>query len=263
MHEMSLCEGILQVIEAESVKQGFSRVNNLWLEIGELAGVEIEALEFCFDAVKRGSLAADEMEKRFARIEPVDSYDAIADADFVIEAVFENMDVKKEVFGLLDGAVKDGAVLATNSSALDIDEIAASTKRPEVVLGTHFFSPANVMKLLEIVRGDQTAPQTIIAAMELGRRIGKTVAVCGNCYGFLANRSRHPFGIESTSLLLEGATPEQVDRGDVRIRLPGRTVRGQRHRRHRCGVHGAPDEEGRRPRKLSAQPGRRPPLRDG
>ena len=102
--------------------------------------------------------------------------------------------------------------MATNSSALSIDTIAGFTKRPSDVLGTHFFSPANVMKLLEIVRGDATAPDVITTAMDLGRRIDKTVAVCGNCYGFVANRSRAPFGIETSALLLEGASPSQVDR---------------------------------------------------
>ncbi|MBT6274455.1 MAG: hypothetical protein HOI95_10005, partial [Chromatiales bacterium] len=163
-------------------------------------------------SAKRGSISAEEMEARFGRIEGVQEYEALAECDFVIEAVFEDMDVKKEVFGALDAVMKPGAILATNSSALSIDEIAAHTSRPADVIGTHFFSPANIMKLLEIVRGDETAPDVIVTAMELGRRIDKTVAVCGNCYGFLANRSRHPFGIEATALLLEGATPEQVDR---------------------------------------------------
>jgi len=163
-------------------------------------------------SVKRGSLAADAMEARFARIEPVSEYEALADADFVIEAVFESMDVKKEVFTRLDAVLRDGAVLASNTSALDMDALAAVTRRPEDVVVTHFFSPANVMKLLEIVRGEKTAADVIVTAMDLARRIGKTAAVCGNCYGFVANRSRGPFGIESGHLLLEGATPEQVDR---------------------------------------------------
>ena len=121
------------------------------------------------------------------------------------------MDVKREVFQELDRVMREGAILATNSSALSIDEIASFTNRPADVLGTHFFSPANIMKLLEIVRGDATAPDVIATAMELGRTIDKVPAVCGNCYGFLANRSRAPFGIESASLILEGASPAQVD----------------------------------------------------
>lgn len=162
-------------------------------------------------SVKRGSITAEQMEARFGRIQPVTEYEALADCDFVIEAVFENMDVKREVFQELDRVMREGAILATNSSALSIDEIASFTNRPADVLGTHFFSPANIMKLLEIVRGDATAPDVIATAMELGRTIDKVPAVCGNCYGFLANRSRAPFGIESASLILEGASPAQVD----------------------------------------------------
>jgi 3-hydroxyacyl-CoA dehydrogenase len=162
-------------------------------------------------SVKRGSITAAEMEARYGRIQQVTEYTDIADCDFVIEAVFEDMNVKHEVFAKLDEVMKPGAILATNSSALSIDGIAAPTSRASDVVGTHFFSPANVMKLLEVVRGEHTAPDVITTAMELGRRIGKVPAVCGNCYGFLANRSRAPFGIESASLILEGASPAQVD----------------------------------------------------
>jgi 3-hydroxyacyl-CoA dehydrogenase len=163
-------------------------------------------------SVKRGSITPEIMAERVARISPVTQYDELADADFAIEAVFEDMDVKESVFKSLDAVMKPGAILATNSSALSIDIIANFTTRPADVCGTHFFSPANVMKLLEIVRGDKTSPDVLQTAMDLGRRIDKTVAVCGNCYGFVANRSRAPFGIECASLLLEGATPAQVDR---------------------------------------------------
>ena len=152
------------------------------------------------------------MAANLSRIEGVSDYAALSDVDFVIEAVFEDMAVKKEVFERLDAVVKDGAILASNTSALDMDAIAAFTRRPEDVIVTHFFSPANIMKLLEIVRGEKTAPDVIATAMDLGRRIGKTVAVCGNCYGFVANRSRSPFGIESGHLLMEGASPLQVDK---------------------------------------------------
>ena len=162
-------------------------------------------------SVKRGSISEQEMQARYGRIQQVSDYEAIGDCDFVIEAVFEDMSVKHEVFGKLDEVMRPGAVLATNSSALSIDEIAAGTSRPADVVGTHFFSPANVMKLLEVVRGEQTASDVIMTAMALGRRIDKVPAVCGNCYGFLANRSRAPFGIESASLILEGASPSQVD----------------------------------------------------
>ena len=111
----------------------------------------------------------------------------------MIEAVFEEMDVKKEVFAKLDAIMKPGALLLSNTSAIDIDAIAAVTKRPQDVAGAHFFSPANVMKLLEVVKGAKTSPQTLAATMKLGRTIGKVSAVAGNCDGFVANRSRAPF----------------------------------------------------------------------
>jgi 3-hydroxyacyl-CoA dehydrogenase len=163
-------------------------------------------------SVKRGSLAQDEMERRLARIEPVAGYDDISQADVVIEAVFEQMDVKKPVFAKLDEVMKPGALLLTNSSALDIDQLAAMTKRPQDVAGAHFFSPANVMKLLEVVRGAKTAPDTLASVMQLGKKIGKISAVAGNCDGFLANRSRAPFNSEMVILLEEGCLPEQVDK---------------------------------------------------
>ena len=163
-------------------------------------------------SVKRGSLAADQVEKRMSLIEPVLNYNAISDADIVIEAVFEEMAVKKEVFSKLDAVMKDGAVLASNTSTLDIDEIASSTKRPADVLGTHFFSPANVMKLLEIVRGKKTAKEEVVTCTALSRILAKVGAVCGNCDGFLANRSRAPFQTEMNILVEEGAKPQQIDK---------------------------------------------------
>jgi 3-hydroxyacyl-CoA dehydrogenase len=171
-------------------------------------------------SVKRGSLAADEMERRFARIQPVQAYEDIADADVVIEAVFEQMDVKKPIFAKLDAVMKPGALLLSNTSALDIDEIAAVTKRPQDVAGAHFFSPANVMKLLEVVRGTNTAPDTLASVMQMGKRIGKLSAVAGNTDGFVANRSRAPFNSEMVILLEEGALPEQVDKVMVDFGYP-------------------------------------------
>jgi 3-hydroxyacyl-CoA dehydrogenase len=171
-------------------------------------------------SVKRGSLAQDEMERRLARIEPVKGYDDIAQCDVVIEAVFEQMDVKKPVFAKLDEVMKPGVLMLTNSSALNIDELAAMTKRPQDVAGAHFFSPANVMKLLEVVRGAKTAPETIASAMQLGKKIGKISAVAGNCDGFLANRSRAPFNSEMVILLEEGCLPEQVDKVMVDFGYP-------------------------------------------
>jgi 3-hydroxyacyl-CoA dehydrogenase len=163
-------------------------------------------------SVKRGSLADDEMNRRLARIHPVAGYDDLSDCDVVVEAVFERMDVKKPVFAKLDEVMQPGAFLFSNTSALDMDELAAVTKRPDYVAGTHFFSPANVMKLLEVVRPSQASPETLLTAMALGRRIGKISAMAGNTDGFVANRSRAPFNSEMVILLEEGCLPEQVDK---------------------------------------------------
>jgi 3-hydroxyacyl-CoA dehydrogenase len=171
-------------------------------------------------SVKRGSLSQEDMDKRMALIEPVETYEAIADCDAVIEAVFEQMPVKKEVFAKLDEKMKPGALLFTNTSALDIDAIAAVTKRPEVVAGTHFFVPANVMRTFEVVDGAKTSPTTLAAAMKLGRDIGKISAYAGNCDGFVANRSRIPFNLEQGLMIEEGALPEQVDKVMVDFGYP-------------------------------------------
>jgi len=171
-------------------------------------------------SVKRGSLKQEEMDRRVPRIHPVERLEDIADSDIVIEAVFEEMPVKKEVFAKLDRIVKPGALLMTNSSALDIDEIASVTKRPELVCGAHFFSPANVMKLLEVVAGAKSAPTTLATAMKMGRDIGKLAAYAGNCDGFVANRSRAPFGTEMVLMAEEGALPEQVDKVMVDFGYP-------------------------------------------
>ena len=152
------------------------------------------------------------MDRRLARIHPVGTFQEIADADVVVEAVFERMDVKQEVFRQLDAIVNKDAFLFSNTSALDMDEIASVTTRPEKVAGTHFFSPANVMKLLEVVRPKAASPETLITAMALGRRIGKISAMAGNTDGFVANRSRAPFNSEMVILLEEGCLPEQVDK---------------------------------------------------
>jgi 3-hydroxyacyl-CoA dehydrogenase len=171
-------------------------------------------------SVRRGSLSDDEMRRRLARIEPVQGYEEIADCDVVIEAVFEELDVKKPVFAKLDEVMKPGALLFTNTSALDIDQLATMTRRPQDVAGTHFFSPANVMKLLEVVRGKASSPQTLATAMQMGRRIGKISAMAGNTDGFVANRSRAPFNTEMGILLEEGCLPEQVDKVMVDFGYP-------------------------------------------
>ncbi len=171
-------------------------------------------------SVKRGSLKEDEMQRRLPRIQPVESLQAISDCDVVIEAVYEEMPVKKEVFAKLDAIMKSSALIFTNSSALNVDELAATTKRPAQVAGAHFFSPANVMKLLEVVVGEKSAPQTIAAAMKLGRSIGKIAVYAGNCDGFVANRSRAPFNTEMVLMAEEGAQPEEIDKVMVDFGYP-------------------------------------------
>jgi len=161
--------------------------------------------------VSRGGLGVDEMERRIGLITGVTEFDAVGSADVVIEAVFEEMDLKKRVFADLDRVAKADAVLATNTSTLDVDEIARATRRPQDVLGMHFFSPANVMRLLEIVRGAETAPDALATAVALGRRIGKVPVTVGVCYGFVGNRMLARRSVEAERLLLEGALPQEVD----------------------------------------------------
>ena len=171
-------------------------------------------------SVRRGSLAQAEMERRLKLIEPVQSFDDIARCDVVIEAVFERIPVKQEVFKKLDEVMKPGALLYTNTSGIDIDIMANATKRPRDVAGTHFFAPANVMKLFEVVKGAKSAPDTLATAMDLGRKIGKISAMAGNGDGFVANRSRTPFGTEMNIMIEEGALPEQVDKVMVDFGYP-------------------------------------------
>jgi 3-hydroxyacyl-CoA dehydrogenase len=159
----------------------------------------------------RGGLAADEMEARIGRIAGTTDLAAVADADIVIEAVFEDMGVKQEVFGRLDRIVKPGAVIASNTSYLDIDAIARGTARPQAVVGMHFFSPANVMRLLEVVRGAATSPETLATAIAVGRKLGKVPAVVGVSHGFVGNRMLRLRSVEAERLLLEGALPQDVD----------------------------------------------------
>ena len=160
----------------------------------------------------RGRLTQADVDKRMGLITGTTDFKAAADADIVVEAVFEEMPIKKEVFAKLDTICKADAVLATNTSTLDVDEIASATKRPESVIGTHFFSPANVMRLLENVRGQKSSKTTIATAMSIGRRIGKVPVLVGVCYGFVGNRMLHQRGLQAEKLILEGAAPHQVDR---------------------------------------------------
>ncbi len=159
----------------------------------------------------KGRLTAEQVDKRLGLITPSLSYDAVADVDIVIEAIFENMDVKKEVFRKLDGICKPGCILASNTSYLDLNEIAAVTRRPEDVIGLHFFSPANVMRLLEVVRGAKTAKDVLATCMVLAKTIGKIGVVAGVCHGFIGNRMIARYSGEANKMLWEGATPHQID----------------------------------------------------
>ncbi|MGB5076886.1 MAG: 3-hydroxyacyl-CoA dehydrogenase NAD-binding domain-containing protein [Sphingorhabdus sp.] len=168
----------------------------------------------------KGKFTTDRVEAMMSALTPTLSLEDLADCDLVIEAVYESMDVKKEVFGKLDKICKPGAILASNTSYLDIDEIAASTSRPQDVVGMHFFSPANVMKLLEVVRGVKTAPEVLATAMATGKRIGKVAVVAGVCHGFIGNRMLSTRQQPAMQLLLEGATPEQIDKVHTDFGMP-------------------------------------------
>src|SRR5688572_1686881 len=199
------------------------------------AGVPVTIVEMAQDALDRGTgvmrknyeasaakgrMTADQVEQAMGQLNPSLKLEDLADCDLIIEAVFENMDVKKEIFGKLDRIAKPNAILASNTSYLNIDEIAASTSRPQDVVGLHFFSPANVMKLLEVVRGAKTAPDVLVTAMQLAKKIKKVAVVAGVCHGFIGNRMLMPRQVESTKLLLEGASPEQIDRVHVEFGMP-------------------------------------------
>ena len=190
------------------------------------AGIPVTILEMKQDALdrgtatmrrnyeataKKGRMSADQVERAMDLLTPTLDYADLADCDLVIEAVYESMEVKKEVFGKLDDVVKEGAILASNTSYLDIDEIAAATKRPGYVLGLHFFSPANVMKLLEVVRGERTRDDVLATAMKLSKTIGKVAAVSGVCPGFIGNRMLSKRQEQANRLILEGANYWDVD----------------------------------------------------
>ncbi|UZD53636.1 3-hydroxyacyl-CoA dehydrogenase NAD-binding domain-containing protein [Caldimonas aquatica] len=162
--------------------------------------------------VKKGKLTAEKLEQRMGLLETTLSYDDIRDADLVIEAVFEDIGVKEQVFKKLDEVMKPGAILASNTSTLDLNKIASFTKRPQDVIGMHFFSPANVMKLLEVVRGEKTGKDVLATVMKLAKVIKKTAVVSGVCDGFIGNRMIEQYSRQAGFLLEEGCTPEQVDR---------------------------------------------------
>ncbi len=199
------------------------------------AGVPVTIVEMQQDALDRGTatirrnyeataakgrMTPEQVEGAMALLTPTLGLDTLADCDLVIEAVYEEMGVKQDIFGKLDTICKPGAILASNTSYLDIDVIAAATNRPQDVLGMHFFSPANVMKLLEVVRGDKTADDVLATVMALSKKIRKVAVVAGVCHGFIGNRMLMPRQVEAMKLLLEGATPEQVDRVHVEFGMP-------------------------------------------
>ena len=163
------------------------------------------------NSVAKGRFTQQQMDERMARITPTLSYDGFAERDMVVEAVFEGMALKRQIFGELDKIMKPGAILASNTSTLNIDEIASVTSRPRMVIGTHFFSPANVMRLLELVRGKATSNEVIATCMALSKKVGKVGVLVGNCRGFVGNRMFHPYRREAQFLVEEGATPEAVD----------------------------------------------------
>ncbi|MBK5263909.1 MAG: 3-hydroxyacyl-CoA dehydrogenase, partial [Alphaproteobacteria bacterium] len=168
----------------------------------------------------KGRFKPEQVEEAMGLLTPTLKMEDLADCDLIIEAVFENMDVKKDVFGKLDAIAKPGAILASNTSYLNIDEIAAATSRPGDVVGLHFFSPANVMKLLEIVRGAKTDDDVLATAMAVSKKIRKTAVIAGVCYGFIGNRMLMPRQLEAEKLLIEGATPAQVDKVHVDFGMP-------------------------------------------
>ena len=199
------------------------------------AGIPVTIVEMAQDALDRGTgvirknyeataakgrMTGEQVEAAMGLLTPKLDLEALADCDLIIEAVYEDMDAKKDIFGKLDKIAKPGAILASNTSYLDVDAIAGATKRPQDVLGMHFFSPANIMKLLEVVRGAKTAPDVLLTAMQTAKKIKKVAVVAGVCHGFIGNRMLMPRQIEATKLLLEGASPEQIDRVHVEFGMP-------------------------------------------
>ncbi len=190
------------------------------------AGIPVTLIEMAEEALTRGvgvirknyeasaakgRFTSEKVETMMGLLTPTLGMEDLADCDMVIEAVYESMEIKKEVFGKLDAICKPGAILASNTSYLDVNEIAAATSRPDEVLGTHFFSPANVMKLLEVVRGDKTADDVLATVMKLGKAIGKVAVVAGVCHGFIGNRMLSKRQQPANDLLMEGATPALID----------------------------------------------------
>ena len=191
---------ILKEVSQEQLEQGLDRIRQTW---------DI--------SVRRGRMTEADVDAKLAMITGTTDYAHLKDADIVVEAAFEGMDLKKQIFRELDQVAKPGAILASNTSTLDIDAIAAATSRPESVMGHHFFSPANVMKLLELVRGRETADDVIATSMDLAKRLKKVGVLVGNCFGFVGNRMFWPYLREAQFVLEEGAGVEQVDRAHTKF----------------------------------------------
>lgn len=172
------------------------------------------------NSARKGRITAQDVEARMSLLSGSLSLDDLCDCDLIIEAVYEDMAVKKQIFTHLDRIAKQGAILATNTSGLNIDEIAAVTQRPQAVIGLHFFSPANVMKLVEVVRADKTSPSVVATCMDLARRLGKIAVLVGVCPGFVGNRMLYPRQIQAEQLLFEGAMPWDVDRALCEFGFP-------------------------------------------
>ncbi|THD35220.1 MAG: 3-hydroxyacyl-CoA dehydrogenase [Sphingomonas sp.] len=172
------------------------------------------------NSAKKGRFTQEKVEQMMGLLTPTLSLDELADCDLIIEAIYENMDVKKELFGKLDAIAKPGAILASNTSYLNVDEIASATQRPEDVIGMHFFSPANVMKLLEVVRGAKTAPDVLATVMALAKPIGKVAVVSGVCPGFIGNRMLSQRGAPANTMLMQGVPPERIDKALVDFGMP-------------------------------------------
>jgi 3-hydroxyacyl-CoA dehydrogenase len=195
-------------------------VRLLEVDEGKLAATR-DAIERTYGGqVGKGKITQGEATERAALIEGTLAYDDLGDCDVVVEAVFEEMDLKQKVFGELDRVMREGALLATNTSTLDVDAIANTTRRPESVVGMHFFSPAHVMKLLEVVRGSASSKEAIATAMKLGKALGKVPVLAGNCDGFIGNRMLAGYTREAMFLLEEGALPHDVDRAMLRFGMP-------------------------------------------
>ncbi len=199
------------------------------------AGIPVRIVEMSRDALDRGTalvrknyeasaakgkLTSEAVEKAMSLLSPALEIEALSDCDLIIEAVYENLEVKTEIFKALEKIAKPKAILASNTSYLDINVIAASIARSDDVVGLHFFSPANVMKLLEVVRGEKTAPDVLLTAMQIAKRIKKVPVIAGVCHGFIGNRMLRPRQLEATKLVLEGASVEQVDRVHVEFGMP-------------------------------------------